>query len=119
MKLYFVYILRCADNSYYTGITSDIQERLSQHQSGYYPENYTHSRRPVKLVFQAEFNDVEQAIAFEKQVKGWSRKKKEALITGNWDALPSLSVCQNETHYKNKGFDSAQPDKCSPQSDKT
>ena len=78
MKQYFVYILKCSDNSYYTGITSDLEGRLVKHQSGYYPESYTHTRRPIELVFYTEFNDVEQAISFEKRVKGWSRKKKEA-----------------------------------------
>lgn len=101
MKQYYVYILKCADNSYYTGVTSDIDSRLSQHQSGYYPESYTHSRRPVELVFYCEFNDIEQAISFEKQVKGWSRKKREAIINDNWDLLPKLSHCQNESHHSN------------------
>ena len=117
MKQYFVYILKCSDNSYYTGITSDLEGRLVKHQSGYYPESYTHTRRPVELVFYTEFNDVEQAISFEKRVKGWSRKKKEAIIKDNWNLLPKLSICKNETHSKNfekdkikKGFDSAQPD---------
>ncbi|WBV61603.1 GIY-YIG nuclease family protein [Chryseobacterium camelliae] len=85
MKQYFVYILKCSDNSYYTGITNNLEVRLAQHQSGKYPESYTHKRRPVELVFFCEFNDVLQAIAFEKQVKGWSRKKKEAIINDNWE----------------------------------
>lgn len=91
MKRYWVYILKCADNSYYTGVTSDLEGRLIKHQSSYYPESYTHKRRPVELVFNYEFNDVNKAIAFEKQVKGWSRKKKEAIISGQWDLLPELS----------------------------
>ena len=114
MKQYFVYILKCSDNSYYTGITHNLEERFIQHQSGKYPESYTHKRRPVKLVFYWEFNDVNQAIAFEKEVKGWSRKKKEAIINNNWEKLKELSVCQNRSHSDNfqseKGFDSAQPD---------
>ena len=70
------------------------------------------------MVFYCEFNNINEAISFEKQVKGWSRKKKEAIIKNNWHLLPSLSICQNESHHKNfekdkieKGFDSAQPDK--------
>jgi putative endonuclease len=117
MKQYFVYILKCSDNSYYTGITSDLDGILLKHQSGYYPESYTHNRRPVELAFYTEFNIVEQAIAFEKQVKGWSRKKKEAIINDKWEKLKGLSICQNESHSKNfeadkvkKSFDSAQPD---------
>jgi len=110
-----VYILKCSDDSYYTGITSNLEERLTQHQSGKYPESYTHKRRPVELVFFYEFNDVLQAITFEKQVKGWSRKKKEAIINDNWEKLRDLSICKNESHSDNfeqdkKGFDSAQPD---------
>jgi putative endonuclease len=114
MKQYFVYILKCSDGSYYTGVTNDVELRLSQHQSGKFPESYTHKRRPVELVFFCEFNDITQAISFEKQVKGWSRKKKEAIINDNWEKLKELSVCQNKSHsdnFENKeGFDSAQPD---------
>ncbi|WP_454047225.1 GIY-YIG nuclease family protein [Chryseobacterium sp. Marseille-Q8038] len=116
MKQYFVYILKCSDNSYYTGVTNDIELRLSQHQAGKFPESYTYKRRPVQLVFFYLFNDIIQAIAFEKQVKGWSRKKKEAIINDNWDKLRELSICRNDSHCDNckdktfKGFDSAQPD---------
>lgn len=91
MKQYFVYILLCADNSYYVGITNDIERRIDEHQSGVNPESYTHKKRPVKLVFCERFTEVEQAITFEKQVKGWTRKKKEAIINGNWELLPELS----------------------------
>lgn len=92
MNIYYAYILKYADNSYYTGVTNDIEERFRQHQSGYNERSYTYSRRPVELVFQYEFNDIHQAIAFEKQVKGWNRKKKEAIINGEWDKLPELSM---------------------------
>lgn len=109
--------MKCSDNSYYTGVTNNLELRFQQHQSGNYPESYTHKRRPVELVFYNEFTDIEQAILFEKQVKGWSRKKKEAIINDDWDLLPKLSVCKNESHFKNfgkdqlrKGFDSAQSD---------
>ena len=91
MNIYWVYILRCADGSYYTGITGDLESRILKHQSGHNPESYTHKRRPVELVFSTEFNNVEQAIVFEKQVKGWSRKKKEAIINEQWQLLPELS----------------------------
>ena len=112
MNRYYVYILKCSDNSYYTGVTSDLESRLIKHQSGHYPESYTHSRRPVQLVFYNEFKEIDQAIAFEKQVKGWSRKKKEAIINDKWEKLKELSICQNNSHSENleKGFDSAQPD---------
>ncbi|NHA04861.1 GIY-YIG nuclease family protein [Mucilaginibacter sp. HC2] len=91
MNYYHVYILRCSDGSYYTGITNDIERRLIEHQSGENPRCYTYKRRPVQLVFNEVFNDVNQAIAFEKQVKGWRREKKDAIINGHWDLLPELS----------------------------
>ncbi len=101
MKQYFVYILKCSDKSYYTGVTNDLERRLAEHQAGIIKEAYTHSRRPLTLVFYTSFNDINQAIAFEKQVKGWSRKKKEALINDEWEKLPNLASCKNETSHKN------------------
>jgi putative endonuclease len=91
MKQYFVYILLCSDNSYYTGVTNDLERRLYEHETGLDPKSYTFKRRPLKLVFQENFNDVNEAIAFEKQVKGWRRAKKEAIINGDWHLLPELS----------------------------
>jgi len=91
MNQYFVYILLCADNSYYVGVTNDVGRRMYEHENSINPNSYTHKRRPVTVVFCERFTDVNQAIAFEKQVKGWSRKKKEAIINGNWDLLPELS----------------------------
>ena len=91
MKTYYVYILLCSDETYYTGVTDDLETRLLYHQNGYNPESYTYNRRPVEVVFYTEFNDVKQAISFEKQVKGWSRKKKEAIINDEWEKLPNLS----------------------------
>jgi len=92
MNQYFVYILLCSDNSYYTGITNDLERRLYEHETGLNPGSYTSKRRPLKLVFHERFPDAIQAIAFEKQIKGWNRAKKEALINGRWDLLPELSV---------------------------
>jgi len=98
---YYVYILRCSDSSYYTGITNNLEIRLNQHHSGYNKQAYTYKRRPVELVFHEEFQQVEQAIAFEKQLKGWTRKKKEALIKKEWKKLKDLAACKNETSFKN------------------
>jgi len=98
MKYSFVYILMCSDDSYYTRITNDPNRRLNEHQAGV-PGSYTYSRRPVELVFLAKFTEPSMAIKFEKQVKGWSRKKKEALIQRNWDRLKELSECKNETSH--------------------
>jgi putative endonuclease len=91
MKQYFVYILLCSDNSYYTGVTNDMERRLYEHQNGLDPGSYTCKRRPVKLVFVEDFTDIIQAIAFEKQIKGWKRSKKQAIINGDWHLLPELS----------------------------
>ncbi|MBF4465595.1 GIY-YIG nuclease family protein [Flavobacterium sp. LC2016-12] len=101
MKIYFVYILKCSDSSYYTGITNNIDRRLNEHNYGLNQECYTFKKRPLNLVFCTEFNDVNQAIAFEKQVKGWSRKKKEAIINDKWEDLKILSKCLNETTHEN------------------
>ena len=88
---YFVYILECSDKSYYTGVTNDLEIRLQQHQNGENPLAYTFSRRPLVLRYWQRFDFIEQAIEFEKQVKGWSRKKKEALFFEDWDEIKRLS----------------------------
>jgi putative endonuclease len=91
MNQYFVYILLCSDNSYYTGVTNDLERRLAEHENGINPNSYTRTRRPLKLVFHEMFPDINQAIAFEKQVKGWTRAKKEAIIKGDWESLPGIA----------------------------
>ncbi len=90
MKDYFVYILKCSDDSYYTGVTNNFEKRINEHQSGLI-KGYTSTRLPVKLVFSERFTDINEAIRFEKQVKGWSRRKKEALIVRDFDLLVKLS----------------------------
>jgi putative endonuclease len=80
MKTYYVYILKCSDDSYYTGVTNNLDRRVTEHSEGIYKKSYTFKRRPVQLVFCETFNDINKAIAFEKQIKSWSKKKKEALI---------------------------------------
>ena len=101
MKKYYVYILKCSDNSYYTGITNDIERRLNEYNFGLSKESYTYNKRPLELVLCTDFNDVNQAILFEKQVKGWSRKKKDAIINDRWEDLKKFSECLNKTNYKN------------------
>ena len=91
MKKSYVYILRCSDNTYYTGVTSDLDIRLSQHESGFHKNSYTYRRRPVDLVFYAEFTDITIAIEKEKQLKKWSKAKKEALINNEFDSLINLA----------------------------
>lgn len=97
MKKYWVYILKCADNSYYTGVTNNLEIRLVQHEKGIHKTAYTYARRPVTLVFAEVYNDVNLAISWEKQIKGWTRAKKEALIEENWEKLKLLSVCKNSS----------------------
>ena len=89
MKPFFVYLLRCANGSYYCGQTDDLDARMQQHHAG--EIGYTFTRKPVELVWQGEFETREGAIAFEQQVKGWSRAKKEALIAGDWNRIQALA----------------------------
>ena len=91
MRDYFVYILKCNDDSYYTGVTNNLERRLAEHNSGGALTSYTFNRRPLTLVFSQQCNDIKQAISLEKQLKGWSRKKKEAFINGEWEKLKLLS----------------------------
>ncbi|HYS49000.1 MAG TPA: GIY-YIG nuclease family protein [Xanthobacteraceae bacterium] len=87
----FLYILICRDGSYYVGCTSSsLERRLAEHQAGTH-DGYTAHRRPVRLVFQQAFESIEDAIAAERQIKGWRREKKEALIRGDYPALPVLA----------------------------
>ena len=89
----FVYILRCSDGSYYVGSTrGSLEDRVEQHQAGIFG-GYTARRRPVQLLFDQEFDRITDAIAAERQLKNWSRAKKEALIQGDFEALP-YSVCR-------------------------
>ncbi|MBM6498939.1 GIY-YIG nuclease family protein [Flavobacterium macrobrachii] len=91
MQQSYVYILKCADGTFYTEVSSNLTQRLFQHETGYYPDCYTASRRPVELVFYAEFTDINLAIEKEKQIKKWSRAKKLALINDDFDVLPNLA----------------------------
>ncbi len=89
--IYYVYILQCNDSTYYTGVTNNVERRLLEHQTGVDKTSYTFKRRPVELVFYAEYSNVEVAIEKEKQLKKWGKKKKEALINGEYDLLPNLA----------------------------
>ncbi len=102
MKLYYVYILECFDGLTYTGVTNNILKRLEQHQKGLNKSCFTYRRRLLKLIFQQEFNDIEQAIHFEKKIKNWSGKKKLAIANGEYDLLQILSECRNVSHSKYK-----------------
>jgi len=102
-----MYILECANGQYYTGSTNNLKLRIEQHQRGE-GANFTKKHLPVKLVYFEEFARVQQAFYREKQVQGWSRKKKEALIYGFKDRLHILAECKNDTNFRNAPFDSAQ-----------
>jgi putative endonuclease len=88
----YIYMPRCADGSYYVGSATghDLSTRIDQHNIGSYP-GYTFSRRPVVLVWSGYFDRITDGIAVERQIKGWSRAKKEALIRSNWTSLSKLS----------------------------
>ncbi len=94
MQISYVYILKCSDNTYYTGVTSNLTKRIKEHKYGKHIDSYTYSRRPLKLVYYAEFTDINLAILTEKQIKKWSRAKKEALINNETENLPNLSKKQ-------------------------
>ena len=88
---FWVYILECADGSYYTGHTEDLGKRLYEHEHDLFT-CYTSSRLPVRLVYSSEFPVREDALASERQIKRWSRRKKQALIDGDWQRLRRYST---------------------------
>ncbi len=102
---YFVYILRCSDGKYYVGVTNDVDRRLAEHQEGLDPSCFTYERRPVELVLVERYQYNQHAIDREKQLKGWSRKKKEALIAGDESALSFHALA-----YERRTFPPLSPD---------
>ncbi|MBM4168523.1 MAG: GIY-YIG nuclease family protein [Ignavibacteria bacterium] len=101
MRRGWVYILLCSDGSYYTGCTSNLEKRINEHSLGVFG-GYTSSRRPVELVFSEEFNDIRDAIAAERRIKGWTRRKKSALINRDFALLHELAACRNKNHFSNR-----------------
>jgi tRNA/rRNA methyltransferase len=87
---FYVYVLHCADGSYYTGHTDNLEARLSAHQSGSIP-GYTYDRRPVSLAYAETLSSRQDAFERERQIKGWSRAKKAALFEKDWESLQRLS----------------------------
>jgi predicted GIY-YIG superfamily endonuclease len=87
---FWAYMLHCSDGHFYVGHTDDLEKRIAQHQSGILL-GYTHSRRPVKLVWSDSFQSRDEAKTAENQIKGWSRSKKLALIRGDWPLISSLA----------------------------
>jgi predicted GIY-YIG superfamily endonuclease len=100
---FYAYLLRCSDGSYHARHTDHLEHRMSQHVSGACG-GYTANRRPVELVWSEDFPSREDAFAAERQIKGWSRAKKEALIAGDWDLISRLS-----RGVRNSADDSAGP----------
>ncbi|QQR49252.1 GIY-YIG nuclease family protein [bacterium] len=90
MLPFYVYILKCSDGSYYTGHTDDIEKRISEHRFGL-TKGYTSTRLPIEVVFVQDFVTRDEALAAERKIKGWTRRKKEALIARDWDELIRLS----------------------------
>jgi len=96
LKFFEVYILLCSDGSYYTGVTANLTKRIKQHNQGSNRNSYVFNRRPFILVYSDQFTTAYKAIKREKQIKGWSRAKKKALICGNIKLLEALSKCKNQ-----------------------
>ena len=108
MKPFYLYMLRCSDSSYYVGHTDDLDRRMTEHADGICG-GYTVRRRPVELVFVDEFPRRDETIEPERQLKGWSRAKKEAVIRSDWEALRRLArrygrsnVPPKEIHHASK-----------------
>lgn len=101
MKLnyYYVYILECSDRSFYTGVTNNVNRRFQEHNDGCNVNCYTFDKRPVTLLYATHFIYFEQAVGWEKKLKGWSRKKKIALIKERWDDLSEFSKCLNGSSH--------------------
>ena len=101
MKTSFVYILLCADDTYYTGISANLEMRLIFHKIARKNSTYVSKRLPFKLVYYQQFMSISQAISWEKHIKNWSKKKKEALINENWEQLQEYSRCKNDSSHEN------------------
>lgn len=97
----YMYILQCALGYYYTGSTIDLDRRIKEHNTGN-GSNFTKKHLPIELIYSELFDHIEDAFKREKQVQGWSRRKKEALINNQMDRLNKLSQCINESHSNNK-----------------
>ncbi|MGA9419571.1 MAG: GIY-YIG nuclease family protein [Candidatus Cybelea sp.] len=100
MKTYWVYMLLCADGSFYVGVTNNLEFRLGQHSFGIDRRCYTFTRRPLVLAHSSDFQNVNDAIAWEKQLKGWSRAKKLALVEEDWPLISRLArnYGEQQTH---------------------
>ena len=99
---YAIYILKCSDGTYYTGLTKDLDGRVLEHQMGVNPESYTYRRRPIKLVWSLVTESYQEAFQWEHQIKGWSRAKKEALIRGDIEGIHEIVKGERKRREQNK-----------------
>ncbi|MGZ9222173.1 MAG: GIY-YIG nuclease family protein [Anaerolineales bacterium] len=99
---YAIYILKCCDGTYYTGLTKDLEGRLHEHQTGANPESYTVGRRPVELVWSLVTESYHEAFQWEHPIKGWSRAKKEALIRGDIEGIHKIVKAERKRREQNK-----------------
>jgi putative endonuclease len=100
VKTLYVYILECSDDTLYVGVTNNVGRRFIEHISGLHEDSYTFSRRPLKLVYCKQFSSPMEAIEYEKQLKGWTKAKKLALISNDLKLLHELSSCKNNTSHR-------------------
>ena len=98
---HYLYILKCADDSYYVGSTSNLERRLEEHRTGSF-KGYTRSRRPVKLVWSSELPTQNDAFLLERKIKGWTHAKKEALIRGDWDGIHQIVTRERKAQDRKK-----------------
>jgi putative endonuclease len=100
LRTLYVYILECSDDSLYVGVTNNVGRRFIEHFTGLHEESYTFKRRPLKLVYCKQFNKPMEAIEYEKQLKGWTKAKKLALVNSDFLSLHDLAECKNGTSHK-------------------
>jgi putative endonuclease len=99
---YAIYILRCSDGTYYTGLTKDLEGRVREHEIGAHPESYTFRRRPVKLEWSIITESYQEAFQWEHRIKGWNRAKKEALIRGDVEGIHEIVKSERKQKEENK-----------------
>ena len=99
---YAIYILKCSDGTYYTGLTKELEARIQDHQAGARSDAYTFNRRPVELVWSIVTESYQEAFQWEHRIKGWSRRKKEALIRGDIDGIHEIVKSERQTREKNR-----------------
>lgn len=99
---YFVYILKCANGTFYTGSTSNLHDRINAHKSGADPNSYTYRLRPIKLVWAEEYESRIEALNVEKHIKGWSHVKKQALIENDFEKIHQIVKQERKEREKSR-----------------